>query len=266
MPSLLRVADAFYRYPKAQDWTLQHVNFAWDSKGVLAILGPNGAGKTTLLRATLGLLPWTQGTSFFKERPITSYRPQELWRDIGYVAQAKPSGFAAMRLREMVVLGRSAHLGLFAQPSAKDWAYVDAALEEVGIYHLANRYTNEVSGGQLQLALIARALVTEPQILILDRPESNLDFKNQRVVLHVIEKMAQKGYGCLLNTHFPAHAIELAQKALLVPRNQKPIFGRATDLLTESQLSSLFDLPVKIVAWQDPQSTQKATAVFALSE
>ena len=264
MSDLLRVENGFYRYPHATNWTLTNVQFSWSGKGVLAILGPNGAGKTTLLRATLGFLPWSQGQSYFAGRTISSYRPQELWRAIGYVAQAKPQGFAAMTLREMVVLGRSAHLPLFAQPGKADWAKVDAALSEVGIAHLAHRYTNEVSGGQLQLALIARALVTEPQILVLDRPESNLDFKNQRVVLQVIEKMAEKGLGCLINTHFPAHAIELADHALLVPRAQPPIFGAAKNLLTEENLSKLFDLPIKIIDWSDPTHTQKATAVFSL--
>lgn len=225
---------------------LSNVDFRFEAHGVLAVLGPNGAGKTTLLRAMLGLLPWTTGRSLLDECDVRNWKSRDFWRIVGYVPQAKSPAFAPMTLRDLVALGRSAHLGPFGRPGPDDWAIVDSVLEEVGISALAARRTNEVSGGQLQLALIARALATQPQLLVLDEPESNLDFKNQRVVLDVIERLADKGLGCILNTHFPAHALALASQTLLVPKGKPPVFGTTKDLMTEDRLTELFAIPVRI--------------------
>lgn len=226
--------------------TLVDVDFSFDGRGVLAVLGPNGAGKTTLLRATLGLLPWTSGRSLLDGRDVKTWSPRDFWRIVGYVPQAKSPAFAPMTIRDMVALGRSPHLGPFGRPGEKDWAIVDRVLAEVGVSDLADRLTSEVSGGQLQLALIARALATEPSILVLDEPESNLDFRNQRVVLDVIERLADRGLGCILNTHFPAHALALASKTLLVPKGASPVFGPTDVMMTEARLSELFSIPVRI--------------------
>ena len=141
----------------------------------------------------MGLLPWTKGRTLLDGRDVRDWRPSDFWRIVGYVPQAKSPAFAPMTIRDMVALGRSPHLGPFGRPGSKDWEIVDRALEEVGVPDLAHRLTSEVSGGQLQLALIARALATEPALLVLDEPESNLDFRNQRVVLDVIQRLADRG-------------------------------------------------------------------------
>ena len=225
---------------------LTDVNFVFDGKGVMSILGPNGAGKTTLLRTMLGLMPLTTGESLLNGKPIQDWKPRDFWHTVGYVPQAKTPGFAAMSIADMVVLGRSTHIGAFGLPGRKDWAIVDRVLEEVGIAHLATRLCSEVSGGQLQLAIIARALAAEPQLLILDEPESNLDFKNQMVVLNVIKRLASQGLGAIINTHFPTHALEISTKTLLVPKSGAPIYGDTKAIMTEENLSALFDVQVRI--------------------
>ena len=243
--------------------TLTDVNFSFDCTGVMSILGPNGAGKTTLLRAMLGLLPFTEGESLLNGKPVSEWSPREFWRTVGYVPQAKLPGFAAMTLADMVALGRSAHIGPFSLPGEKDWAIVDRVMEEVGIAHLANRLCSEVSGGQFQLALIARALAAEPRVLILDEPESNLDFKNQMVVLRVIERLTSEGLGAIINTHFPAHALAISKKTLLVPRHRPPIFGNTRDIMTEEKLSDVFDVQVRIRELDLPEC--RYTCVVAVS-
>ena len=243
--------------------TLTDVNFSFDCTGVMSILGPNGAGKTTLLRAMLGLLPFTEGESLLNGKPVSEWSPREFWRTVGYVPQAKLPGFAAMTLADMVALGRSAHIGPFSLPGEKDWAIVDRVMEEVGIAHLANRLCSEVSGGQFQLALIARALAAEPRVLILDEPESNLDFKNQMVVLRVIERLTSEGLGAIINTHFPAHALAISKMTLLVPRHRPPIFGATRDVMTEEKLSDVFDVQVRIRELELPEC--RYTCVAAVS-
>lgn len=99
-------------------------------------------------------------------------------------------------------------------------------MELVGIRVLAERLTTEVSGGRLQLAYIARALAAEPELLVLDEPESSLDFKNQAAVLNVIDQLTSSGLGVIINTHFPAHALARAASGILVPQGKPPIFER----------------------------------------
>ena len=236
----LEVIHGGYAWP-GREPVLTGVNFRFDGTGVMSILGPNGAGKTTLLRCMLGLLKFTEGEATLDGRPVSNWKPRDFWRTIGYVPQAKLPGFASMTLADMVVLGRSAHIGPFSLPSDADWEVVDRVMTEVGIEHLAGRLCSEVSGGQFQLALIARALAAEPRILVLDEPESNLDFRNQMVVLNVIERLTEQGLGAVINTHFPAHALEISTKTLLVPRHRPPIFGDTRDVMTEDLLSDVFD-------------------------
>ena len=154
----LEVIHGGYAWP-GREPVLTGVNFRFDGTGVMSILGPNGAGKTTLLRCMLGLLKFTEGEARLDGRPVSNWKPRDFWRTIGYVPQAKLPGFASMTLADMVVLGRSAHIGPFSLPSDADWEVVDRVMTEVGIEHLAGRLCSEVSGGQFQLALIARAVI-----------------------------------------------------------------------------------------------------------
>lgn len=241
----LEVRAGAYSYPNGAE-ILNGVDFAFESPGVLTILGPNGAGKTTLLRAMLGLAPWTSGSSLLDGRDVRDWPQREFWRRVGYVPQARANAFAPLKLAELVVLGRSARMGALAMPGDDDWAAADQAMRETGIAHLAERRTTEVSGGQLQLAYIARALAAEPECLVLDEPESNLDFRNQTLVLEVIERLTAKGLGVVINTHFPAHALRLADRTLLVPRGRAPVFGRTREIMTEESLTALFGVQVRM--------------------
>ena len=234
----IEVRNGAFHYPNGKS-VLQSVNFSFDGRGVFAVLGPNGAGKTTLLKCLLGLLPWSSGASFFNGRDRREWSTREFWRRTAYVPQARASAFAPLTLRELVVLGRSARIGAFSQPSRTDWTACDHAMELVGIRVLAERLTTEVSGGQLQLAYIARALAAEPELLVLDEPESSLDFKNQAAVLNVIEQLTSSGLGVIINTHFPAHALARAASGILVPQGKPPIFGTAAELFSEAKLSAL---------------------------
>lgn len=252
----IEVRHGSFSYPGFKP-VLNDVNFSFDGVGVMSILGPNGAGKTTLLRAMLGLISFTRGESLVNGKRVQEWKPKDFWRTVGYVPQAKTPGFAAMSIADMVVLGRSTHVGAFGLPGPKDWAIVDRVLEEVGLSHLSNRLCSEVSGGQLQLAMIARALAAEPRLLVLDEPESNLDFKNQLVVLNVIKRLTSQGLGVILNTHFPVHALELSQKTLLVPLSGSPIYGETTKTITETNLSALFDIDIKISSVKINNSQKK---------
>ncbi|NLX02902.1 MAG: ABC transporter ATP-binding protein [Syntrophomonadaceae bacterium] len=242
----LEVENGEYNYPKGKT-LFQRVNFYIDKGEILTILGPNGVGKTTLLKCTTSLLKWTMGNTFIDGWSIDELGQKTIWKSIGYVPQGNGSVFSYTVL-DMVLMGRAPRLGLFSLPSRKDIEFARHSLEMVGISHLENKACSEISGGELQLVLIARALTSQPQILILDEPESHLDFKNQLIILDILMKVAkQEGISCIINTHYPDHALHISDKTLMLGKNKEAIFGKSEKIITEENLKEYFDVDVRII-------------------
>lgn len=241
---LLEVEDA--RLSRGGEEILCGIDFSFDCSRVMSILGPNGAGKTTFLKALLGFLVLDSGSITFDGRKVSEIPARSFWRATAYVPQAKPQILQRMSLSEFVVLGRTPHLGFFSLPSRSDWRAVDEALDKVGLFADRRRMTTEVSGGQLQLALIARALAQNPSLLVLDEPESNLDFKNQKIVFDVLKSLKDAGYGVILNTHFPHHAYLLSDDVLLMRKRRSPVFGSRQLLHDAALLCDVFDADVEL--------------------
>ena len=138
---------------------LENINLGLEEGHILATLGPNGIGKTTLLKCMIGLLPWHSGKTLFYGKDIHTLKPKDVWSTISYIPQSRGFAFSYTGL-EMVLLGRSAHLGAFQQPGKEEIEMAEAMMERVGITRLANKDCNRMSGGELQMVLIARALST----------------------------------------------------------------------------------------------------------
>ena len=238
---LLHVEKGSFSYPGGVP-VLQNISFSLDTGEVLAVMGPNGIGKTTLLKCLMGILKWQSGCSLINGRDSSEERHQ-----IGYVPQAHRFSFP-YSVRDMVVFGRAKHMSVFSSPSREDYHIADAALEDVGISHLRNVSCNRLSGGQLQMTLIARALAGKPKILILDEPESHLDFCNQFTILKVIKRLAkEKDIACIMNTHYPNHALRTADRILLLNEN-KYMEGKASELLTRENIQKYFGVDSAIVS------------------
>ena len=186
----LTVKEASFGYRK-DDLILKNINFELKKGEVLSILGPNGVGKTTLLKCVMNMIKWVSGNSYLNDIPIGELSEKKLWQSIAYVPQAKNTAFA-FSAYEMVLLGRSSYIGIFSHPGKRDFEIAHKAMESIGISYLKHKSCNQMSGGELQMVLIARALASEPDILILDEPESNLDFKNQLIILDIIKKLSKK--------------------------------------------------------------------------
>ena len=246
------VHHASYGYSRDRR-ILNDINFTFETRGILAILGRNGAGKTTLLKNMLGLLKWSEGNSAIDSTDIRRIAARDFWSRVGYVPQAKPTNFPNT-VEDTVLLGRNARLGFFAHPTEADRDIAHEAMKLVGIDHLSEKLTCEISGGEYQLVLIARALAVKPELLVLDEPESNLDFKNQLQVLKVLKRLTETtGVGAMINTHFPAHALEISDKALILMPDGTTRFGNTKETMTEDALSASFGIGVKILDVALPQ-------------
>ncbi|MDR1021519.1 MAG: ABC transporter ATP-binding protein [Synergistaceae bacterium] len=232
---------------------LSGISFSVSSGQVLSVLGPNGVGKTTLLRCMMGFLKWDSGATYIDGREFQSMRHDEIWKKIAYVPQSKNS-YLSFTAEEMVLMGRTAHLRTFAQPTASDRKVALASMEQVGISRLRNKKCNELSGGELQMVLIARALSAKPELLVLDEPESNLDFKNQLIVLETISKLSKEsGIAAIVNTHYPAHALKISDIALILTHSGDSFHGPTEKIVSEGNMCDAFDVRVLIhdVSFED---------------
>lgn len=224
---------------------LEDLSVEVESGHLLAVLGPNGAGKTTLLRCLLGLLPWRSGHTRLDGVDIADLPAAERWRRFAFVPQARNAVTLSITGLEMVTIGRSAHLGAFAQPGPADLEIAREIMEEIGIEHLAAVPCGEMSGGQYQMVLIARALATRPRVLVLDEPETGLDFRNQIIVLDLVDRLVHaSGLTVVMNTHYPTHALRVADEVLLLPPDGPPRWGPAADVVTPATLGEVFGVRV----------------------
>ena len=158
---------------------------------------------------------------------------------IGLVPQGDAPAFS-FSVREMLEMGRAPHLGWMAAPGTADRAIAAAALDQLGIAHLAARAYPELSGGERQMVLIARALTQQPRVMVLDEPTAHLDFANQAQVLDLIRTLAGQGLGIVLTTHDPGHAFRIGTTALLLQRDLSAMVGPTRAVLTQASLSTAY--------------------------
>lgn len=212
---------------------------------ILCLLGPNGVGKTTLFRSLLGLQNPLGGQVLVDGTDMAALTPAEIARRIAYVPQAQ-TGYFPFTVFDVVLMGRSAHLKPFSAPTAKDRTAANAALQRLGIGHLSDSIYTRISGGERQLALIARALAAETKLLVLDEPTASLDFGNQLRVLDEVSRLAQDGIGVLLSTHDPDQAFLCAHRVALLQRSGALITGTPESVITPAALHALYGVTVEI--------------------
>jgi iron complex transport system ATP-binding protein len=241
----LDVRAVTFAYPGAAT-LLDAVSFAVDAGESLCLLGPNGAGKSTLLRLLLALERPRSGEVRIHGRDAHTLTRRELARDVAYVPQAASMVFPFSVL-DVVLMARTPHLAPLASPSARDERAALAALDQVGLAALAARPVLQLSGGERQLVLIARALCQEARVLIMDEPTASLDYGNQIRVLRIVGALQQRGYAVVMSAHNPDHAFAVATHAAILQRGRLLAFGTPAEVITTERLSALYGAPIHVV-------------------
>jgi iron complex transport system ATP-binding protein len=221
------------------------VSFTLAPGETLAVLGGNGAGKTTLFRTLLGLLPVRAGRVDLDGASIASLTAAQRATRIAYVPQQHSPAYA-FSVADAVLMGRAAHIGTFARPGRHDHAVVAEALATLGIGSLASRPITEISGGERQLVMIARALAQAAPILVLDEPTASLDFGNRVRVLRELDRLRARGMTILFSTHEPDQALAHADRALLLADGRALALDTVARALTTTNIERLYGTPVRL--------------------
>lgn len=239
---MLSVRDLsfFYRPDRV---ILKNISFDLESRDILCLLGPNGTGKTTLLRCLLSLNKMKNGNIELDGTNIKNYSINKRAQLMAYVPQATGMAFP-YEAREIVLMGRVAHLATGGRPTKYDRKVADEAMDRLGILHKSRSLFSEMSGGEKQMLLVARALAQQARILVMDEPTANLDYSNQVKMLQVIKNLAEQGYSILMTSHFPDHAFLACNRVILMSEGIIMAQGLPDEIVTTDNLSRLYSTPV----------------------
>ncbi len=241
-----QVENITFAYPSGKRPVLLDVSLSVEQGEVVVLLGPNGAGKTTLLLCMMNLLKTSAGRISIGGQNINELSPRELAGKVAYVPQSHEPAFDYTVL-EFVLMGRAPKYGVFGRPDKRDETRCLEILEELGMLSLANQSYIEISGGERQQVLIARALAQEPDILLFDEPTAHLDFGNQQRALTLISSMAKRGHGVLMTTHHPDHALMMGDRTALLYKGGNLVEGLTRDIVTEERLISVYDTELCLI-------------------
>jgi iron complex transport system ATP-binding protein len=230
---------------------------------IVCLLGPNGSGKTTLLRTLLGLLAPLAGEVALDGRALAAWPIRERAARLAYVPQAAESHFDYSVL-ETVEMGRTAHRGLFSAPGERDRQVAQASLERLGIAALAERAIHRVSGGERQLALIARALASEAAHVLMDEPTASLDFGNQALILDEIARLKASGTAVLFTTHHPDHALRIADRVVMLRGGRVLAAGSTAAVVNSENLSALYGRAIDVADVLSPDGVARRTCIARL--
>lgn len=217
---------------------------------ITAILGPNGAGKTTLLHIILGLLNPHAGQVYLNGQLQSHYTRAALSQLVGLVLQAEhiPFNFTVL---EYVLLGRAPYLGLLSLPGPHDYQIARNAVDLLGLSPLQDRSILELSGGERQMVMIARAIAQQTPVLLLDEPTSHLDLSNKGRILAVMQTLSEHGVTIVFTTHEPEMAVAAARYLVLMRAGQVLDSGPMDQILTAEKLTETYGVPIRVARVDD---------------
>ncbi|NTU43250.1 MAG: ABC transporter ATP-binding protein [Nitrospirales bacterium] len=229
--------------------TVNNLSLSLRKGEVTALLGPNGSGKTTLLKLILGILRPRSGEVFLDGTPLRSLSPRDLARRVAYVPQTHRGSFP-YSVFDLALMGRMPYSSFFSRYTKRDREIVMDCLERLGIAHLRERPCTEISGGQRQLALIARAMVQGADTFIMDEPTNGLDYGNQISLLERVSSFAAEGMTFIITTHHPDHALHVSDRVVMIKEGRVVAEGRPEETITPENLYDLYRVRVAVVSLQ----------------
>lgn len=240
---LLEVENLSFSYQ--QHKILENISFQFTENQSVCLLGKNGIGKSTLFKCLLGFLTPQKGNILIDDQLMNRAPVQERAKKIAYLPQKQQAVFS-FTVFEMVLMGTTAGLKGFQQPGKNQYQLAEQALSMLKIQHLRNSFFSEISGGEQQLTIIARAVAQQSKIILMDEPCANLDYGNQVMVLEMISKLVAQGYLIIQSTHDPNHALQYANQVLVMQKNATLLQGTPEEILTAATLEKIYQVPVDI--------------------
>jgi iron complex transport system ATP-binding protein len=241
---LLEVNNLHVGYNKKE--IVHGVSFGAEEGEFVCIVGSNGCGKTTTLKSVLGLLKPFEGTVEVDGHNTLGMTDKERATYFAYIPQAHTPPFP-FTVADVIIMGRTPYVGTLARVSSKDRRIAFDAMKLLGIEHLAKRVYTQLSGGQQQLVLIARALAQEPRVLIMDEPTASLDFGNQQIVLRQMKSLVRSGTTVIMVTHDPDHALVCADRVIAMQAGEIIGEGTPREVLTDECLNTIYGIEASIV-------------------
>lgn len=240
-----RLDRVTFRYSDSQD-ILKGVSLEVPEGKVTVLLGPNGSGKTTLFKALLNLVTPQSGDIILNGENMHEFSRNKLSKVMAWVPQDEEPTFP-YTVMEYLHMGRTPYLGFFETPSEEDTEKIEQLLEDLGISHLKDREISKLSGGEERLALLARALAQEPELLILDEPTAHLDLGNKVMTLKALRDMAESGRTVLFSTHDPNEALLVGDHVSIISEGEIMGQGAPAETITEEILRTIYGTEIRVI-------------------
>lgn len=240
---MIEISNLSFAY--GQHPVIKNINFGLNRGELTCLLGPNGSGKTTIIKCLNGILKPDKGRIIFDGVPLSRLGQQQVARTISRVPQEHTSIFS-YRCLEVVTMGITPHLRPGKQPAESVYEKARGLLSEMGIGELADRNYNNVSGGERQLVLIARALMQDTDYILMDEPTSHLDFKNQHSILERLVHLSHRGKGVLITLHDPNLALKYCDRVIILHQGQILAHGETGMVVTGDNLSRAYGVNIKV--------------------
>lgn len=245
MAVILDVEKAAFSY-QSNHSVFHDISFTLKQGEIFSLIGPNGTGKSTLIKCLIDILRIESGSIRFFDHDITTMKRSDIAKIAGYVPQTHQVVFPFSVL-EFVLMGRAPYVPPFSSPGRRDKDIARSSMEHVGISHLEKRTISEISGGEYQLAMLARSITQKPDVLILDEPTSHLDIGNQVRILSIIEKLAKSGISIIQSTHFPDQAFFTGGSSSAILQGGTLIAqGSTSQVITRENLKKAYGIDVLV--------------------
>jgi iron complex transport system ATP-binding protein len=246
---MISIKNISFSYDTVRD-TIKNISFNLNKGELIALLGPNGSGKTTILKCLNGTIKPKTGEIYIENHNIKNLSYKEIAKFISVVPQEHSAIFSYLVI-DIVAMGITPYLSFGRMPTKKDYRTAYTKLEFFNIQHLAEKNYNQLSGGEKQLVLIARALMQNTDYLIMDEPTSHLDFKNQHLLMKELKKLSENGKSVITALHDPNLALRFCDRIIMVKNGEVIFSGENTKVMNPQNLQILYDAPVSMNKVED---------------